>query len=488
MRRNKIATSESNSLGSEAKETVIASSSEKKAPEKNKITLKEKYSNFKAYLNKHKRPVKFVTIGCTIFVVILASISNMQIGYAVIYNDETIGYVTQRDDTKSKIEKISEDLAMYNQGGETLNLDPQFNPSFVPASKFTDANEIVSIIKDSLGLYVDGCVFLIDGQPQFALKSEQEANEVLERYRAMNTGDGEIVSVELGSTVTFRNEQIPYAEIVSVDEAVSIIAGTNSEDDLYTVQEGDTIWSICMAHDVMTDYVIEVNNLESETILPGQKLRVIPPEPLIDVIVKKKISYVEYQPNETKYEYDQNLEKDKKQTIQEGHQGETQVEAIVTLCNLSETDREILSQQVLTEPVDTIIKVGTKPKPTNAPTGTFMRPVGGYVSSAFGSRSRGNHTGIDYANPMGTPVKAADGGTVTAAGWSGGYGYMVKINHGNGYETLYAHNSKLAVKVGDKVAKGQVISYVGSTGNSTGPHLHFEIRKNGAYLNPANYV
>jgi len=96
---------------------------------------------------------------------------------------------------------------------------------------------------------------------------------------------------------------------------------------------------------------------------------------------------------------------------------------------------------------------------------------------------------MDIAGPRGTPIYAADGGIVTYAGWKGGYGYVVIINHNyNGYETFYAHNSKLLVSVGQTVYKGQQIAKMGSTGNSTGSHCHFEIRYNGVAKNPLNYL
>ena len=99
-----------------------------------------------------------------------------------------------------------------------------------------------------------------------------------------------------------------------------------------------------------------------------------------------------------------------------------------------------------------------------------------------------NHTGIDLAANTGTAILAADGGTVTVASYSGNYGYVVYIDHGNGYVTRYAHCSKLLVKVGQKVAQGEKIALVGSTGKSTGPHLHFEVRYNGTAKNPKDYL
>lgn len=127
-------------------------------------------------------------------------------------------------------------------------------------------------------------------------------------------------------------------------------------------------------------------------------------------------------------------------------------------------------------------------------TGTFSWPVNGEITSPYGYRihpiwgTRIYHSGIDIGVDEGTPVHAADGGTVIAAEWYGGYGYAVVIDHGNGLSTLYGHNSELAVSAGQTVSKGQVIAYAGSTGNSTGPHVHFEVRVNGDAVDPMGYL
>jgi murein DD-endopeptidase MepM/ murein hydrolase activator NlpD len=118
-------------------------------------------------------------------------------------------------------------------------------------------------------------------------------------------------------------------------------------------------------------------------------------------------------------------------------------------------------------------------------------PTNGEVSSRYGLRWGGSdfHPGIDIAADIGTPIVATADGVVVESGWnSGGYGNLVEIDHGNGIHTLYGHNSQLAVSVGTAVKKGQVISYMGSTGFSTGPHVHYEVRVNGKAVNPDRYL
>ena len=119
---------------------------------------------------------------------------------------------------------------------------------------------------------------------------------------------------------------------------------------------------------------------------------------------------------------------------------------------------------------------------------SLSRPVSGTVTSRYGSRSRGFHTGMDIATASGTPITSIASGTVTYSGWKGSYGNMVIIDHGNGVQSYYAHCSALYVSVGQSVSGGSTIAAVGSTGNSTGPHLHLEIRVNGATVNPQNYL
>ena len=122
---------------------------------------------------------------------------------------------------------------------------------------------------------------------------------------------------------------------------------------------------------------------------------------------------------------------------------------------------------------------------------SLIRPVSGTITSRFAASSRirvSSHTGLDIATASGTPIKAAASGTVTFSGRKGSYGYMVVISHGNNVQTYYAHCSKLYVSAGQTVTQGQTIAAVGSTGNSTGPHLHLEVRVNGVAYNPKNYV
>jgi murein DD-endopeptidase MepM/ murein hydrolase activator NlpD len=121
-------------------------------------------------------------------------------------------------------------------------------------------------------------------------------------------------------------------------------------------------------------------------------------------------------------------------------------------------------------------------------------PVRGWISSDFGDRNspltgkQGFHTGIDIANDMGSPIRATADGEVSFAGWEGGYGKLVVINHGNGYATYYGHLSEIKAAIGKQIKRGDVVGLMGATGNTTGPHLHYEVRVFGAAVNPAKFL
>ena len=159
------------------------------------------------------------------------------------------------------------------------------------------------------------------------------------------------------------------------------------------------------------------------------------------------------------------------------------------------SERELARQSQI---IEGMISKNTAQSTVTAATGAFLRPCPGRITSYYGYRihpifkSKIFHSGVDIGAPSGTPIKAANSGKVIYTGWYGGYGQVVIIDHGkfNGSPTttLYAHQSRIAVSNGQMVARGQVVGYVGSTGYSTGPHLHFEVRINGKTVNPLNYI
>ena len=226
------------------------------------------------------------------------------------------------------------------------------------------------------------------------------------------------------------------------------------------------------------------------------------PQPFLRVKVIKTIYYTEKIDYNTQYKQNTDKPVTYSKVLTKGVEGSRDIVAEVTYLDGSETGREVVQTTVTKEPVTRVIERGTKKVISSGgtavvqgdgkTTGTMIWPV-----PICHNMSRGYKTGhyaLDIANgPVtvnGKPALAADGGTVikAATGWNGGYGNVVMIQHSNGLVTLYAHLRSIQVVAGQYVSQRQQIGLIGSTGNSTGPHLHFEVRKNGVRVDPLKYV
>jgi murein DD-endopeptidase MepM/ murein hydrolase activator NlpD len=221
----------------------------------------------------------------------------------------------------------------------------------------------------------------------------------------------------------------------------------------------------------------------------GQELIVLAYEPYTQVIVKERLTKKYTIDHETDVKEDDSLLKGKTKIKQKGKDGKKSVQYAITKTNGKVTEEKVLDEKILSEPVKEIKLKGTKEIPSQG-TGSFHWPtVGGTVTSQKGQRWGRDHKGIDIAGSSNSSILAADNGKVVSAGYTtGGYGNKIVINHNNGFKTIYAHLASISVSPGETVKKGQKIGVMGSTGNSTGVHLHFELYKNGALQNPLNYV
>jgi len=222
---------------------------------------------------------------------------------------------------------------------------------------------------------------------------------------------------------------------------------------------------------------------EESMINIGDKVVVTVPRPELSVVVKEERTYEETYSADVQYVENDSMFTNEKNVISEGTPGYRRVVAVITYKNGQEQSREIIHQTVLTESTPTVIEVGTIVPPT------YVKPVsGGSLSSPFGARWGTVHKGVDWFVGMGTTVYASCGGTVVQAGWNGGYGYCVTMQHADGKQTRYAHLSSIACSVGQHLDQYEVLGYSGSTGDSTGPHLHFEIIVNGSQVDPLPFL
>ncbi len=299
-------------------------------------------------------------------------------------------------------------------------------------------------------------------------------------------------SIDFGDEVEVVEAYLPKSQITSLEEATNAVTMEQEKNTVYEVVAGDTLSGISISTGIPMEKLIELNEtLENENSLIriGDELIITIPEPELSVERTEENYYEEEYEAEIIYIDNDSWYTTQKKTLQEPSAGFRKVVAAVSYRNDLEQGREILKEEIVMEAVPKIVERGTIVPPT------YIKPIsGGRQSSGFGRRKAPTkgastyHKGIDWAVPKGTAVMASSAGTVAKAGWGGGYGYVVYINHSDGRQTRYAHLSKVLVKVGQSVAQGQKIALSGNTGVSTGPHLHFEILINGKQVNPLNYL
>lgn len=395
----------------------------------------------------------------------------------------------EKELTDMVLEKLKDTQGANVEVNEEITLKP------VRASKadIMSIEQALTPISKGFTFKVEASVITVDGTPIATVKSEEDAENILNsiKNKYVKSGTIQVEPPTFVEDVKVENKYVSEKDIVSDDEATKSLTANKNEAIEYEIKEGDTLFQIALDYDMSLEELLKANPTLTETtpLKIGSKINLTASVPLLSVITYEKAVYNEVVPKKVETIQNNNEYKTYKKVISEGKDGSKEVTAKITKVNGVEQKRDVLSEKILVEPTVEKVEVGTLNTPPKKAIGSFIYPTNGRFSSGYGYRWGTMHYGIDLASPSGTPIKASDGGTVTFAGWNnGGYGYMVKIDHGNGFETVYAHDSKVAVKVGQKVAQGEVIAYVGSTGDSTGNHLHFEIIKNGVHQNPLNYL
>lgn len=443
---------------------------------------------------KKLHPAAFIGGGCALVAVVLVC-STYTLGVTVSYDGEVIAAVasqSEADQVRSNLETVTTRTL-----GESFTIDDsliQYSSGLLSRQEVVDEATLQEDLSEEIGLVTPAYCLYVDGEYIGATPYEGALEELLVKLKEDATTE-ETISCEFAEDVEIKQEYVPSEDIMNLGYIAETLYSTKSAEVTYEVKAGDTWSEIANSHDLTSAELLELNpgyNIDKLQI--GEVLTLSASVPYLTLTVVQQERYVDEVNYDIEYTDSANMYKGDYKVVSAGEYGAADVVANVTYVNGVETERTILSSVTLKEPVTEQRLQGTKDRPTWLPTGTFRWPTSGRITSYFGGRrSPGgigstNHKGIDIANSYGAPVYAADGGTVTYAGWMGGYGYLVQISHGNGYITYYGHNSSLLVSVGDHVYKGQQIARVGSTGNSTGNHCHFEVRYNGVAKNPLNYL
>jgi len=439
-------------------------------------------------------PLVFLSGGCVLAAVLLF-ISTYTNGVTVTYDGKVLGSLAnekEAEEARADLEKITAQTL-----GQSFTIDEsliQYSPGLLRRQDLVDKETYEEELSEEVGVVTAAYCLYVDGERIGATPYKGALEQLLEQIQLSATNEGTI-SVSFAESVEVKEEYVPTDSLMNLGYLAETLYSTKTAEVTYTVAKGDTWSEIAEDHNLTSKELLALNpGYDIDKLQIGEILTMSASVPYLTMTVVQQERYVDSVAFDIEYTDSADLWEGDFSVTSPGSYGASDVVANVTYINGEETERTVLSSVALREPVTEQRLRGTKKRPTWHATGTFRWPTTGRITSRFGGRkSPGgigstNHKGIDIAVPRGTPIYAADGGTVTYAGWMSGYGYLVQIDHGNGYVTRYGHNSSLTCTVGQHVYKGQQIARAGSTGNSTGNHCHFEVRYNGVAKNPLNYL
>lgn len=460
--------------------------------------LKKSNKNIITYIKRENSFKKLIMISMMLIIAVLSlgvyKINEIQTrAYAVYYEDEEIAIVREKEEVINVLNNAKKELLGKYDCEIVLDNELKFEEIYSRDSSLTSTQRIEKNIASQLSFLVSGYTLLVDEEEIGYSKTKEELEQVIEKikepYLKTDNQDSKLLEIGFVEDVKIEKKKIPFNKINEVEELVEYIQIGGEEIKTHIVEVGESLWTIAKMYGVSVDDLIDANEAKNpEGLQIGDEVQLSLPDSLVTVVTKEEVEYTDDIKYEVKIEYDKDMYKTQRKVKAEGKEGETKY-----LINLVKHDgkivkEEIIKEEVLLEPVDQLVVQGTRELPKTAATGAFLMPTRGRVSSRYGPRSGRMHYGLDIAASSGTPIKAADGGKVVYAGWKGSYGNLVEISHENGYVTRYAHCSSINVSAGQRVHKGQLVGRVGNTGRSTGPHLHFEVLKNGENVNPSSYV
>ncbi len=425
--------------------------------------------------------------------------SGLEYGIAVEYNGKEIGIISAEADFE-KAEREVQQRISYSDKEEQVDLDAKFslriineNDHFVSATQLAD--EMLAASDESLsnawGVYIDGSFV---GAVRDCEKIKEALMENLLSYQVSFV----VKDLDYVNDIEYVEGIFLDSSIMSEDEMIKLLTSAKVKQSVYVVQQGESEVSICLKTGMTFDEFEELNK-NVNTIVPGQIVKVLDKESYLPIQYTRELELTSFIDYETIEVETSSLNLGIRSILQKGEPGEKVSKVEITFVDGVERSRKTIESHVTKQPIVQQIGIGTYTAQPDHPdtvwfgspltgSGEFGWPVeGGWISDTFISDR--NHMGLDIAADQGKCIYAAEEGMVVSAGWnSGGYGNVVMIDHMNGYQTVYGHMCYVEAVEGQYVSKGQLIGFVGSTGDSTGPHCHFEVRYQGVYQNPANYL
>lgn len=414
--------------------------------------------------------------------------------YAVTVEGEAVGAVASVEMLEQSIAQVEEEVSVIL--GEAYAFHPNIEGKLTLHRK----DDILTHSRLSEALYASiaevkpGYVLTMDGEAVGVASDQSVLNQVLaqveDTYVTHDTNQ-----VFFANETSIAKEYIPSVEAFATqDFFVEHLQEGVVTEIVYEVRQGDTLRSIASEFSMSRAELMAFNEgLRNDTDLyKGQLLKVESIVPRLSVCTVDRVSYTKEIPSPIRNVDDPDMYEGDTRVMEQGSAGREFVVADRTYFNGDVLTEDVLKSKVMIESVETVMAVGTKERPPEYGTGVMQWPTRGTVHSEFGYRhifgSTSFHSGIDIAGRRGTAIASADRGRVVYTGYKGSYGNLVIVGHGDGLTTYYAHCESILVAEGDYVEKGQQVATMGSTGRTTGVHLHFEVNQNREKLNPRNFL
>ena len=457
------------------------------------------------WARKQWKSPKFIVKTMTlIFVIGSASVylSGTASAAYLVLNGQKVGLVPSVETGQHLVADI------LTKRGQAIGKDAKTNDHIeyerVRVNKATLLEEatIENTLQKTLTSYIDGYTLEIAGKQIAILPNPDDVPKLLKTYQDFYTkpsDSNKLTSVEFSEAISSKPVQAQPNQVKLPDQVFKELKDGEITTTEYTAQANDSWWLIARKNEMKTKDVLAGNPgmTENSKIQPGQKIKLVSASPYLTVISKGILTSTEVVAFDVVSKTDTTLASGETIVKEQGSDGSKLVTYSYVQKNGKDLTKQVVEEKVTKPPVSQVIAKGPSRTPvtvayaTSRGSGSITKiawPLSGPINSNYGSRWGSFHTGLDIGGDTGDPYTAAASGTIITAGWSGGYGNMILIDHGNGLRTRYAHSTRLLVSAGQHVSQGQTIGLVGSTGNATGPHLHFEVILNGDTVNPMNYL
>ncbi|HCX65294.1 MAG TPA: hypothetical protein DHN33_08815, partial [Eubacteriaceae bacterium] len=415
-------------------------------------------------------------------------------GFLVYYNGDEIGAVKEIATFEEGLAIVEEQLSQEYGRDIQLNDEVYFQRGTITKQNILhDPQQTAEIVYNNTSdVTVEGAKIVIDGEETGVLGSPEEAEQVIEKvvdhYSDLKENEKLIEEPQIQQDIEIVEADVIPTSIQEIDSVVKYLLQGTEVIEEYKVKDGDTSWDIAVNRGISTRELEDANpQMNIESLRPGDVIQLNEEQPFLDVTLVKEVVEEKEIAFETEYKEDSSIYKGETKKISDGEKGLKEVTSVVEYQNNVLVNKNIVNENVLKEPVAEVVAKGTKPIPPSYGSGSFKMPTSGRVTVINKPGSHAGGRAVDIANSSGTSIYASDSGRVVRASWYSGYGNTVIIDHGNGYKTLYAHLRSISVRVGQNVSKGEYIAAMGTTGNSSGNHLHFEIQKNGQRQKVNNY-